>query len=484
MSDLINTAAGETPIAARPAKRSAPKIAKAILTDKKVQALKKTKAAPGKRTMTWDGLVAGLAVRVTDQGYCSFVFGARYPGKKFWAVREIGGCDTMTLEAARAKAKNWIELIQKNIDPRAEADRLEKEEARKRADTFSSIAEEYILDKVIGDDTAHPLQRNGAVVARTIRNVFVAAWKDRPISGISREDVLAIIKASKRKNRRRGGPAAARASLGFIKSLFGWALHQGSYGLDRNVASDIEPRYIIGDKATGTRELSDDEILALWRAADRSAYPICEIYKLLLLTGLRLNEVCGARREEFDFKKGQWVIPSERMKGKNSGPKQARPFLVTLNSAMLQIIDTEANGFLFTTTRGRVQFHLGSKVKKAIDALMLVELQKIATERGDDPKNTVLPKWTNHDIRRSVRTNLSALKDAAGRKIPLEVKEAVLAHVKGALVGTYDLHDFKDEKAEALQLWSERLHEIVNPPAPDDGKVIHPRFGAKGLGKK
>ena len=68
-----------------------------------------------------------------------------------------------------------------------------------------------------------------------------------------------------------------------------------------------------------------------------------------------------------------------------------------------------------------------------------------------------LAHWVNHDIRRTVRSNLSALRVAE------EVREAVLAHVRPGIKGTYDLYDYLDEKREALELWAARLRSIVNP---------------------
>jgi hypothetical protein len=68
-----------------------------------------------------------------------------------------------------------------------------------------------------------------------------------------------------------------------------------------------------------------------------------------------------------------------------------------------------------------------------------------------------LQPWTNHDIRRSVRSQLSRL------KIPEEVREAVLAHVRPGIKGVYDLYDYLDEKREALQLWAGRLRGIATP---------------------
>ena len=52
----------------------------------------------------------------------------------------------------------------------------------------------------------------------------------------------------------------------------------------------------------------------------------------------------------------------------------------------------------------------------------------------------------NHDIRRTVRSRLSRL------KVTEEAREAVLAHARPGIKGVYDLHDYLDEKREALEL--------------------------------
>jgi hypothetical protein len=52
-------------------------------------------------------------------------------------------------------------------------------------------------------------------------------------------------------------------------------------------------------------------------------------------------------------------------------------------------------------------------------------------------------------------------------KVTEEAREAVLAHARPGIKGTYDLYDYLDEKREALELWATRLRSIVSPP-PDN----------------
>jgi hypothetical protein len=99
---------------------------------------------------------------------------------------------------------------------------------------------------------------------------------------------------------------------------------------------------------------------------------------------------------------------------------------------------------------------IGTKIKDRLDGLVLEELRALAKHRGEDPTEVTLPRFVNHDIRRTVRSQLSRLKVAE------EAREAVLAHARPGIKGTYDLYDYLDEKREALELWAARLKLITD----------------------
>jgi len=75
--------------------------------------------------------------------------------------------------------------------------------------------------------------------------------------------------------------------------------------------------------------------------------------------------------------------------------------------------------------------------------------------------------FTLHDIRRTMRTHLSAL------PVTDLVKELVIAHAQPRLHKVYDQHAYLDEKRHALELWAARLRGIVAPGA----KVVPLRGG-------
>jgi hypothetical protein len=95
-----------------------------------------------------------------------------------------------------------------------------------------------------------------------------------------------------------------------------------------------------------------------------------------------------------------------------------------------------------------------SKAKQRVDKRMLRSLRAIARTRNERPQATLEP-WVIHDIRRTMRTGLSAL------PIPDLVRELVIAHAKPGLHRVYDQHSYLDEKRRALDLWAARLRESV-----------------------
>jgi integrase len=431
-------------------------MAKRTLNDRIIRAA--PPAAKGKRAEIWDTVVPGFGLRITDKGQKTFVLAARFPGTgenpktglPNPTRRTIGEYGAIELADAREKARQWIELIRKGKDPREQEERERQAELRHRKNTFAAAAEDFIAEKL-------PHERKGKEVERDIRRDLIPVLGGIPITKISDLDILPIIKTKKQH-----APAQARNLLGIAKRVFAWAKDQRVYGLMANPCSDLRPSKLIGEKRSGKRALSDDELFALWRAAKRMHYPAGQVYQTLMLTALRLNEAADASWPEFDLRKGVWTIPEARMKGKNG---KAQPHAVPVTEELLRLLNglprftgKQTGDYLFSTAFGAKPVWISSKIKDEVDRRMLRTLRALARRRGDDPKKVMLPPWKNHDIRRTVRSHLSRLKVAE------EVREAVLAHVRPGIKGVYDLHDYLDEKREALSLWAASLKGIVEPP--------------------
>jgi integrase len=408
------------------------------------------KPAPeGQRYQVMDAQVPGFGVRVTDTGHKTFILRTRYPGGSSPTRREIGRCSDISLAAAREKARKWRAMVGQGIDPLAAEEEARASVAKKHAMTFESVAEDFIAQKLPGE-------RKGKDVEREIRRDLMPLWKDRPIGSITDVDVITVIKA-----KIPDGKVGSRNLLALLKRFFRWVIGQRAYGVAISPCATLQTAAILGEMP-GPRDriLTDDEILAYWRAATRMPYPYGAIYQVLMLTALRLNEATEASWPEFDLPNRLWVIPAARMKGKNAGKKQARPHAVPITDGLLSVLQAlprfREGQHLFSSTYGAAAVWMGTKPKERLDRRMLLTLRALARTRGEDYRRVVLPHFVNHDVRRTVRSQLSRLKLAE------EVREAVLAHARPGIKGVYDVHDYLDEKREALELWGARLHEIVN----------------------
>jgi integrase len=137
------------------------------------------------------------------------------------------------------------------------------------------------------------------------------------------------------------------------------------------------------------------------------------------------------------------MIPAKRMKAEAA-------HMVPLSDDAVRILGSlhrfNRGDHLFSTTFGTKPVNGFSKAKEILD-------REMATRLRTAPEPFVI-----HDIRRTMRTGLSAL------PVPDIVRELVIAHTQKGLHKVYDLHAYADEKRHALDLWAARLRSIVDPP--------------------
>src|SRR6516165_12247220 len=429
---------------------------KRYLTDRTLRAL--TPARATKRYEIWDTKLPGFGVRVGDEagragkaGRIAFILYARYPNSpKSPTRRVLGRYGPLTVEQARDKADEWRKLIGKGIDPAAAEEEIhrakEREQQEEQDRSFGAVAEKFI------EHVKRNKERKAVEVERELRAEFIKPWGTRPIDSIKARDVADLIAATVKRGKR----ARAHNLFGHIRRLFRWAV---PLYVEHSPCALLSPKNLIGERVRRDRVLTDDELFALWRATARMGYPFGPLYRLLLLSSLRLSEACEGRWPEINLKNRTWVIPSARMK--KTG-REAKPHLVPLTDAILQVIEAlprfEDRDFLFSAGSTLLKASHFSKPKRRLDRRMLRTLRALARKNGGNPTRVTLPEWDNHDLRRVVRSHLSAL------RIPEEVREAVLAHVRPGVKGTYDLYEYGDEKREALTMWAARLRSIVEPP--------------------
>src|SRR5262245_1341109 len=302
-------------------------MSKIALTDRAIKAARPA----GKPYDRADAVVPGLALNVLPSGLKRFVLIRRFPGGKNPTRRALGAYGELTLEAARAKARHWLELIARGTDPADEVARLRREAEARRRTTFGAVVEDYIRSEVYGrGGEKRPQHRNAAKTVAALCGTLVPLFGHRPVTELTGSEILtpieliseigtdrALVRLRARKALRRPGrksrPAAshARSLLAFMDMVLNWASDPSAhYGLERNPLERVR-KSRLGSPVRRDHTLNDEELAALQMAVARLSPPRRQMYQALLLTGLRLGEVARARWSEIEG--DVWTIPAERM---------------------------------------------------------------------------------------------------------------------------------------------------------------------------
>jgi integrase len=373
------------------------------LTDRSIKSL--PPASPGERKIVWDALVPGLGIRVTDRGVKTFVLVTRYPGSPNPSPRSLGVYGAISLEAARAKAREWLRLIADGIDPTEHL-------IRKREQTFQAISEQYFLRKAAG-------HRSRRLSEATLNRLVYPTLGARPIAAINRTDIVRLLDWIEDER----GPVQANRTLGIINRVMGFHASRSD-----DFRSPIVRGMARGAEQARSRTLSDDELRAIWKAT--ADYPVFgSLLRFILLTATRRFEAGQMRWTELDGR--TWTIPAARYKTKLD-------HVIPLSALALAQLPERKGEFVFTKN-GHQAMGGYERHKRAIDA---------ASGVGG---------WVIHDLRRTARSLMSR----AG--VASDHAERCLGHVIGGVRGVYDRHEYYDEKASAFEALAAQVQRIIDP---------------------
>ena len=385
----------------------------------------------------WDDKISGFGLKVTPAGAKSYLFQYRIGGRAGKTRRvTIGRHGSLTPDRARKEAGDLAAALAKGVDPQ----QAKQDRNRRAIDlAFSSYADRFVDDclKVKWKASHH----DGAALLRLYAKPVLGS---RPLTDITRADIRAVLAAAK------GKVATSRNLFAVMRRLFRWAVSEGDLATSPVIGMEPPPL-----PARRARVLSDAELKLVWQAASSMAYPFGPLFRLLAITGQRLEEISGLAWAELDRASAMWSLPSER--AKNNQASQ-----VPLSALAVAELDALAKrkgktdgwpkrGLVFTTT-GETSVSGHSRAKRRLD--------KLTAELGaQEPEPITLPQWRLHDLRRTFATGMQRL------GVRFEVTEAVLNHVSGSksgVAGVYQLHDWGPEKKVALKAWSDHVAAIVS----------------------
>jgi integrase len=317
---------------------------------------------------------------------------------------------TATLASSRIWAQERWGEINRGEDPiAAKAKRAERQRT-----TLGNLTPAYLNHL----EDAGREQNYIREVNRTLTAHF-ATLRDIPVSDIDKASTVRVLNAVRQNT----SAATMRNARAHFSAFCSWCIEQDEMTINPTNGTTRVPI------AQRERVLTDDELRRIWLALDGMNADYRDICRLLVLLGLRRNEISDLRFSEIDFQGARIRLPKERT-------KTNRAFDVPLPSAALRILQEreriEDRDLVFGTGAGG--YNGFSKSKKILDA------------------KSGVTGWRLHDCRHGLATVLCD----RYRVLP-HVADAILGHVQGGMLGRYNHASYYDERRTALEIWQEHI---------------------------
>lgn len=390
-----------------------------------------------------DGKVRGLVLRLTAGGAASWSARVLAGGGKHTRVG-LGTYPAVSLAEARKLALDAMARVHKGQDPVAE-------KKAERAARKAALAERTVAERLAEWQAAKASRWSdsyAAEVARLAEREIGPALGKKALRATKREDWTRMV-----AKKRAAAPVVAGHLYRVCASFLNFAEAEGWIDLPmlpRKGAARSAPPPPARDRA-----LSDDELIAVWKASEGQAPKLRAFVRLLILTGCRREEAAGIATGEVDRAAALWRLPAERAKNNREHVMPLSDLALGELAAVWPEHGEDAGTDWRLLGAGGGAFSGFSRLKARIDA-----------------KADIAP-WRWHDLRRTCRTGLARL------GVDRLHAERALNHVSGqsGLERTYDRHDYEAETIAALQRWQVHVASLV---APSPGAEVVPlrRVGA------
>jgi len=193
-----------------------------------------------------------------------------------------------------------------------------------------------------------------------------------------------------------------------------------------------------GKERPRSRALSEEELRAFLQNLDDACrfQRLPHVLRVLLLTLQRRSELALAEWRELDLAGKVWTIPDAHAK---NGKGHVLP-LSDWAIEEFKKLKVMAGGSRYVLPSDDKSQHIDPKYITRSVARCLKRFK----EHG-------VAAFTPHDLRRTGRTKLAQL------GIKIDIAERILNHARERMEATYNVHDYIDEKREALGKWAKYL---------------------------
>lgn len=213
-----------------------------------------------------------------------------------------------------------------------------------------------------------------------------------------------------------------------IRALYNWCI-QNHY-TERNPLQQIAKPHKIQSRE---RVLTDAELRDVWHHATLTPFPFGHIYKLLLTSGQRLNEITSL----------EWTWIGETVRFPPEVVKNNTVHEIPVTPLMQEVIETipRTGPFLFPSTDGTKPYAGHNKAMPKFRAAL-----------------PHIPPFTCHDARRTFSTIHARI------RTPIDIQEALLNHRTGSrspIQRIYDRYDRMEPMRQAMLSYEHALRSII-----------------------
>lgn len=424
------------------------------ITDKEVRALIAKAQREGKAQYQAEGTVPGLTISASKTGVASWYIRYRWAGKQ--KERTIGQYPVWGAADAREKAKELRRDVENGVDIALEKQK-QKQEALS-AVTVDMLAAEY-FDKIEKGMTMKTGMRPHTFKQRkSIHDRYVSPLIGRfEASTITPAQVVHVVKKAEA-----GGKTLPDITLTHCNLLFAHGIGNGACMV--NPCRDLKLTAIVGPQEPPKQRiaLGAEELRNFLRELHRMPRNYELAVRLMLLTGVRINTIAEAKKEEFKPKFAVWEIPHERRKNRRH---TTGPFVIPLPAQAVEWVRellnlADRDEYLLPVNPIR-----GAGIRNPLSKRTTIAgwIDRVRTDSGG-----TWQRITPHDLRSTCKTWLSEL------RVDYETRQRYLDHsLDSAVDAIYDKADYREHRLAAANKWLGFLFDLEAGKALENVVNLH-----------
>ena len=376
----------------------------------------------------------GLFLLVQPNGSKLWRVKYRYTGKE--RVYSIGAYPAISMAEARQTRESVKKLLAEGIDPILNRRTTKHQHIEASQKTLEVVARRW-FDVKKGEDEHKD---------RSLRRLELYAFPRmgfRPIQEITTLELVTCLEAVEK----RGILETAHRVKQLLQQVFRYAVRRGL--ITHNPAGDLRDVLAFPEK-NNFACIRPAELPSLLKAINAYNGDVLTLsaMKLLAYTFVRTGELIGARWEEIDWTRQEWLIPGERM-------KMGREHVVPLARQTLALLEELR---VITGDREFVFFAPANKEKHLSNGAILSALRRMG----------YAGRMTGHGFRSLASTTLNEQ-----RKYHPDVIERQLAHAeRNEVRAAYNRAEYLLERKKMMQEWADFLDGVL----VNADKIVHTNF--------